>query len=344
MKKRASLYVDGDSQINLIGLQAGVLSLLFAAYYFFHSPHAPFLMASVLGVLLTSIMMSSTYHEHHSIERNKYGLITAILSGVSYAVGALTGYSLIATSIVVACVFPWAGLIHTKNTLSFWTAFYICDAYIIGFGISHAHLSVRDAALYGAYYMLGGSLLILTGFFRVYIRRRWLGAHESNVYRDVLPLFSFSRYRIIFSLCMTFSVLVANFFAHLSESHLGFWLTMTTFVLFKYDHGVSIPRMESRIVGTFLGCIATFVLFYFLNGKWFLIFLILPLVYLTNIANSRHYASYTFFLTITVIFIMSMIEQYHIGIISMRFLDTLISVVCVSLVLFCLKKWMPAVE
>jgi len=338
MKNYFSKYIDYNIQVNLIGLQTGLLALCFILYHLFFSAKNIYLNSSVLGILLTSIMMSATYHGHHSIERNIYGLFTALFSGLSYAFGAYTGFSLFQTSLVIFFFFPWVGLIDTRNTLFFWMLFYICDAYIIGFGVSHEHIALHAVISYALYYMWGGSLFILSGFIRIYFLKLVFKLRETQPYTQNIPLFCWENYRVIFALGMTTSVLFANYLSHLSTSRLGFWLTMSTFILFKYDHSVSLLRSWNRIIGTFLGCILTFIIFYFFGGKLFLIFFIFPFLYLTVIANSKHYASYTFFLTVTVILVTGMNDQYELNLISIRLLDTLIAVFSVSFVLLILKK------
>lgn len=341
MRKYLSQYLDYNSQINLIGFNTAFLSILFTGYYFLFSPNNPFLMASVLGILLTAVMMSATYHDHHSIERNGYGLMTAILAGIAYALGAFTGHSLILSSLFILCVFPWAALIDTKNVLLFWLLFYICDAYIIGFGVSKSHLSYDSALHYALYYMIGGIALIATGFVRIYIRHTTLKITDSKPTFQYKQILSLTRYRFIFAFSMTVTVLIANAFAHSLSGNASFWITMTTFILFKQNDDVSLTRTINRIVGTFIGCLLTFVLFYFFSSPWFLIASLFVTIYLTIIANSKHYASYTFFLTIAVILIMSIIEKSTFDIILARFFDTIVAVFFVSIALLCMKKFQP---
>ena len=131
----------------------------------------------IIGVLITSLMMSSTYRGHNSKERNIYGLVTAILSGFTYFLGSYCNNSLIATSIGIILILPWVGLVNSKNPILFGLCFWIFVGFVLGFTVPSSHL--HTAITYGAYYGLCGFFLILTGFIRMMIRSKLLNIHET---------------------------------------------------------------------------------------------------------------------------------------------------------------------
>ena len=175
LKKLINNYIDKHDQVQLIGIMTAILGGGISLFYVLLAPNDLGLMVIVNGLLLTAVMMSATYHNHNSLERNIYGAVTAIFAGVTFGLGSFAAHSILLTSLGIIAILPWLGLVHNKHPLLFWSLFFIFDGFVLGAAVpSH---DLHKIMLLGCDYGFGGVLIIITGFIRIFIRAKFFNIH-----------------------------------------------------------------------------------------------------------------------------------------------------------------------
>lgn len=331
-------YFDSNDQVKLIGLQTAFIGGGISLYYLLVSPNNLGLIVIVTGLLINSVMMSATYHGHNSKERNLYGLITALISGVTSSLGSYSAQSLILSSIGILIILPWVGLINNRHLLLFWFFFFVFDGYVLGFGMPSSQF--YTALSYGIDYAIGGVLIVLGGVVRMTVRAWFFNIYETLPFLSWQQPFDFNPHKIFYTLGMLIAVLLCNFISIYLHLDYGYWLTMTAFLLFKDNFSISMQRLIHRFFGTLLGGGFAFTGFMLVHNKLILALALFPLLYYTIIAIAKHYGSYTFFLTITVSILINLITPVGTEVVTVRLLWTFIGVLIVMMVLLTLRYLM----
>jgi uncharacterized membrane protein YccC len=102
---------------------------------------------------------------------------------------------------------------------------------------------------------------------------------------------------------------------------------MTAFLLIKNDQQLTIQRSFQRIVGTLIGGSLAFGFCWLIQDKLILALIIAPMLYLSIVAISRHYGSFTLFLTVSISLLIGLQNTQSILEVKYRVLYTLSAVV-----------------
>ena len=328
IKQHIAKYLHNDNQIMIIALHCAIIGGFVLLYFVLYSPVNKALIAMVTGLLLTSMMLSSTYLKHNSIQRLYFGGLTTALSGVAFFLGSLSGNSLLLSSLGMIVFLPFVGMSNPRHILLSSLTFFFFNAYILGFGMKGDFSQALD---YGVYYAIGGILIVCGGFIRVYIRAAYMDIHEQIPF--VLNTKFFCRENALHSLILVLCVLLCNYIAFRLKLARGYWLPMTAFLLIKNEHSVSISRAVHRFTGTLLGGFLSFLLCLLITNKLFLALLTIPLLYFTIVAIARHYGSFTFFLTICISCLLNIMVPSGVGVVIERLVNTFAGVLIVIIVL-----------
>lgn len=325
----------------LISLQSAIWGSAISLYYVITGGENDGLIAMLTGVLVNSMMLSGTYHKHNSKERLSFGILVAFLSGIAFFLGSISGSSLLWTSIMIIAILPFFGLTNPEYPLLSAIFFYYFDAYILGIGM----LASGDVAItYGVYFAGGSLLIVLGGVVRLYIRSRHLNIHETLPYVYGKKMFSINKYSLVYTLTLISSVMLSNYIAfHFKLEH-GYWLPLTAFLLLRNGYALSKQRTFLRLIGTILGGVLAFVWCILVVNKVILALAMFPLLYLTIVAISRHYGSFTFFLTITVANMINLTTEAGQIVVAQRMCYTLLGVLLVMATLQILKHFTPQID
>lgn len=321
-------YLDNHSQINLIALQTGIIGGILAIFYVSYNPSNQIIVI-ITGLLLNGMMLSTTYRAHNSIQRLRYGLICALGSGLAFGLGSFTGSNLILSSTCMLLLLPLIGFSNAKHGLISGLLSYIITGYILGTGVISNNTTT--ALIYALCYLVGGIIIVTGGMLRVFIRKKVLHLTENIEFIQNQEWFMINRKNLLFSGSLLISVLLCNYVAvsyHLDHSY---WLSLTAFLLIKNDQQLTVQRSLQRIVGTLLGGGLAFGFCWLVQDKLLLALIIAPMLYLTIIAISRHYGSFTLFLTVSISLLIGLQDSQAIVDVKYRVLYTLIAVGVVML-------------
>ncbi len=327
-------YLDNHSQINLIALQTGLIGGGLALFYALFN-HNNEIIVIITGLLLNAMMLAITYRNHNSIQRLNYGLICALCSGIAFGLGSWTGANLKLSSLTILILLPLVGLSNSKHGLMAGLFFYIFDGYILGTGIHAATLNI--SIIYFLCYFIGGCIIVFGGIIRVLIRYKLLNLKENIPFIKDQHWFLIDRKNIIFSTGLLVSVLICNYIAVYYQLDHGYWLPMTAFLLIKNDHQLTIQRSFQRIVGTLIGGSLAFSFCWLIHDKVILALIIAPTLYLSIIAISRHYGSFTLFLTVSISLLIGLQNTQSILEVKYRVLYTLLAVIIVMVYLHAMQ-------
>lgn len=321
-------YLDNHSQINLIALQTSIVGGGLAIFYACYNP-ASEIIVMITGMLLNSMMLSATYRTHNSIQRLRYGLICAFGSGIAFGLGSWTGSNLLLSSLIFLFVLPLIGFANNKHGLIMGLFAYIITGYILGTGVRTSNPS--SALTYAACYFAGGGILVISGSLRILIRKKLLNLTEEIDFIQDRNWFLLNRNNLLFSSNLLINVLICNYITVKYQLDHGYWLSLTAFLLIKNDQQLTVQRSLQRIVGTLLGGGLAFGFCWLVQDKLLLALIIAPMLYLTIIAISRHYGSFTLFLTVSISLLIGLQDSQAIVEVKHRVLYTLIAVGVVML-------------
>lgn len=331
MKSMGSIfqrYLDNHSQINLIALQTGIIGGILAIFYASYNPSNQIIVI-ITGLLLNGMMLSTTYRAHNSIQRLRYGLICALGSGLAFGLGSFTGSNLILSSTCMLLLLPLIGFSNAKHGLISGLLSYIITGYILGTGVISNNITT--ALIYALCYLVGGIIIVTGGMLRVFIRKKVLHLTENIEFIQNQEWFMINRKNLLFSGSLLISVLLCNYVAVSYHLDHGYWLSLTAFLLIKNDQQLTVQRSLQRIVGTLLGGGLAFGFCWLVQDKLLLALIIAPMLYLTIIAISRHYGSFTLFLTVSISLLIGLQDSQAIVDVKYRVLYTLIAVGVVML-------------
>lgn len=335
LKNLINNYIEKHDQVQLIGIITAIFGGFISLFYVLLLPNDLGLMVIVNGLLLTAVMMSATYHNHNSLERNIYGAITAIFAGVTFGFGSFAAHSILLTSLGIIVILPWLGLIHNKQPLLFWSLFFVFDGFILGAAVpSH---DLHKAMLFGCDYGSGGILIIIAGFIRIFIRAQFFNIHEELPFISKWQCFSINKHSLHYTIAMLLAVLISNFCSLYFKLPHGYWLPMTAFLLFKDNFSISMQRLKRRFVGTLLGGIVAFIAVVFISSKVIFAIALIGLLYFTIVAIAKHYGAYAFFLTLTVSVLINLITPEGVSVVESRLLTTFLGVLIVIIILHVLR-------
>jgi uncharacterized membrane protein YccC len=120
---------------------------------------------------------------------------------------------------------------------------------------------------------------------------------------------------------------------------LGYWLTMTVLLVFKPEQALSKERFKYRILGAVIG-LALCLPIILIQNKTVLVLLLVPFLFLTMVSMSKHYGSYMFFLTASIITVMNIIiTDNKLIIFELRMLETFAGVLLAA-IFFYIFMWL----
>ena len=327
-------YFDDDRQINLIALQTSLFGVVLALFYIskFHKIELIIIMT---GLLMNSVMLSFNASQYHPVQRIYYGLITSIVSGVAYGVGCFSANNIWLSTICILIILPWVIFSNHAHGLIAGLFLYTFEGFILGSGMPASN--INTIITYSLSYMFGGSLIVLSGVIRIFIlERAKLGSNQKNIINN-LPYLEINIQKIVYNVIMIFTVVLCNFISIYYHLTNGYWLPLTAFLIIKSNHALSISRITLRVIGTLIGGGIALACCLFIHSQLIFALMIFPVFYLTVIAISRHYGSFTALITLSVLLIIALMNNEAIYRIEYRVIYTLLAVLIVMVFLYALK-------
>lgn len=143
-----------------------------------------------------------------------------------------------------------------------------------------------------------------------------------------------------YMLIITIAVVVANIISYYFNLLNGFWIPMTALLILKSDYKLSKSRIKHRFIGTILGSIVVFILFFFVFNQLLFAILLFPVFFFIIIAFAKHYGSYTFFLTIMIAILYGLFIPNRYETIEYRVIDTVIGIAAAITILYLLRYFL----
>lgn len=332
LNQRLSNYFDDDRQINLIALQSAVFGLILAFLYVLL--HFNELIIVITGLLMNSVMLAYNSSFYISSQRIKYGLFTSITSGIAYAVGCFTGENLLLSTMGIMLILPWVLFSNQSHGLIAGLFLYTFEGFILGTGMPTQ--SLNQLMSYSLAYTLGGLLIVLSGLVRLWLFA-YLQLDKNTKVLQNTAYFEINQRTLIYNLIMLTVVVACNFISLNYHLVNGYWLPLTAFLIIKSDYNLAIARITFRVIGTLIGGGIALMCCMYIHNPLVYALLIFPAFYLTVIAISRHYGSFTALITISVMFIIALMGDNAVYKVEHRVIYTLAAVALVMLCLYLLK-------
>lgn len=327
-------YFDDDRQINLIALQTSLFGLVLALLYI-SKLHKIELIIIMAGLLMNSVMLSFNSSQYHPVQRINYGLITSIASGIVYGVGCFSANNIWLSTICILIILPWVIFSNQSHGLIAGLFLYTFEGFILGSGMPAS--SISTIITYSLSYTFGGLLIVSSGVIRIFVlEKAKLNSNQKNIINN-LPYLEINIHKTAYNIIMISTVVLCNFISthyHLTN---GYWLPLTAFLIIKSNHAISISRITLRIVGTLIGGGVALACCLLIHSPLVFALMIFPVFYLTVIAISRHYGSFTALITLSVLLITALINNEAIYKIEYRVIYTLVAVLIVMIFLYLLK-------
>ncbi|RTL10948.1 MAG: FUSC family protein [Neisseriaceae bacterium] len=334
LKKILLNYFDDDRQINLIALQTSFFGLVLALLYVskFHKIELIIIMT---GLLMNSVMLSFNSSQYHPVQRINYGLITSIASGIVYGIGCFAANNIWLSTLCILIILPWVIFSNQSHGLIAGLFLYTFEGFILGSGMPANDLNT--IIRYSLSYTFGGSLIVFSGIIRLFVlEKAGLNSNQKSIINN-LPYLEINIHKVAYNIIMIFTVMLCNYISihyHLTN---GYWLPLTAFLIIKSNHALSISRITLRIIGTLIGGGVALACCLLIHSQLIFALMIFPVFYLTVIAVSRHYGSFTALITLSVLLIIALMRNETIYKIEYRVIYTLFAVLIVMLFLYILK-------
>lgn len=332
-KQQLSNYFDDDRQINLIALQTACFGLILALLYVCELP-ALELVIIMTGLLMNSVMLAFNSSFYHSSQRIKYGLFTSITAGIAYGVGCFAGDHLLISTLCILVILPWVLFSNQSHGLIAGLCLYTFEGFILGTGMPTQNLP--QLLNYSLAYSLGGLLIVLSGVVRLFVFA-YLKLDKNRSLLQNTSYFEINQRTVIYNLIMLTVVIACNFISINYHLVNGYWLPLTAFLIIKSDYNLAVARITLRVIGTLIGGVIALICCSYIHSPLIFGLLIFPTFYLTVIAISRHYGSFTALITLSVMFIIALMGDDAVYKVEHRIIYTLVAVSLVMLCLYVLK-------
>jgi len=333
MRRILAKIIEADSQIHLIALQTAVYGIILAGCYLW-SHHNNNFMAAMIGLLTNSLMLTQNYHGNNSYQRLSFSFIFSIVCSFLFGLATFISGSAVYSSLLILCLIPLLTILNDHQLLRSF-AFYLAYAFILGLGFSANSQSA--AIMLAAFFALGCFMLVAGGFIRLWIRDKLLNIPEVHAVAKYSLVSHPEPRDISFVIVLTIAVTGSNIFAYaLNLSH-GYWLPLTTLLVFRDEHYITIRRVYQRIAGTIIGITLAYV-FLFNLGTFGLSIGLMILFYLCIITINRYYLVFCIVITLLVMDMLFLSDSNK-DILHIRLLATVISVVLVVFASMVVKIW-----
>jgi len=340
MKKKYSYLTENYLEISAATVRLGVITGLFAGIlalaYVFASPDNLYIILAEVAILVVGLIKTVGLNEGYVIQV-KYSMLMAITGGIATFVGSYFGYSGLFTTLILCCIVPFIGLTAGSTKMIAALALFTVDMFVIGTGVPANFLV---AVYYGFSFCIGGIILISIFYL---VNRYFTSPNFSDIGKQEFSI------RIIFKNCsehydymliITTAVVVANIISYYFNLLNGFWIPMTALLILKSDYKFSKTRINHRFVGTILGSIVVFILFFFVFNQLLFAILLFPVFFFIIIAFAKHYGSYTFFLTIMVAILYGLFIPNRYETIEYRVIDTVIGIAAAITILYLVRYFL----
>lgn len=333
LKQFITNYFDNDQQIHIIALQTAAIGFIIALLYI-SKFHLVELMIIMTGLLMNSVMLSFNSSYYISSQRIKYGFITSITSGIAYGVGSFSGNEILLSTIFILMILPWVLFSNQYHGLIAGLFLYTFEGFILGTGMPTNN--VHQIITYSLSYIVGGLLIVLSGIIRIFVLKHLKLENNKCAIKNT-PYFEISARNVLYNIVMIIAVLVCNFISVNYHLVNGYWLPLTAFLIIRSNYNISISRMTLRVVGTLIGGVFTFIFCMLIHSELIFAIMIFPAFYLTVIAVSRHYGSFTALITLSIMLIIALMGDDAIYKVEHRIIYTLLAVIIVMVCLYTLK-------
>lgn len=334
LKKILLNYFDDDRQINLIALQTSLFGLVLALLYI-SKLHKIELIIIMTGLLMNSVMLSFNSNQYHPTQRIYYGLITSIAAGIAYGIGCFSANNIWLSTICILIILPWVIFSNQAHGLVAGLFLYTFEGFILGSGMPATNIDI--VVTYSLSYMLGGLLIVFSGVIRIFVLEKIkLSDNKRNIINN-MPYLEINIQKTVYNVIMLFTVVLCNFISihyHLAN---GYWLPLTAFLIIKSNHAISISRITLRVIGTLIGGGVALACCLLIHSQLIFALMIFPVFYLTVIAISRHYGSFTALVTLSVLLTIALMNNEAMYRIEYRVIYTLLAVLIVMIFLYALK-------
>jgi hypothetical protein len=321
-------YFHVSTNTLLIGVKAGILAMFLGVIQVLLQPTSLIIICGMFGIFVASII-ETIGHNLDRVIRLRYCLFLSVCTGITFGLGVYTSGHYFITVILITIFMIIYGYSNTQYTIMSNIILFTGNLFVIGNGIPAPNWQLSIG--YGLGFLLGSSSMFALEYivFFYKIRREPL----EYKFNSNNCLFNFSRKTTIFAFLYTTTVIFAYTISYSLKLEQGFWVPMTTLLIFKSCYDLSWQRVAHRFTGSLLGFIVALSIGVYISNLWVLLSLIFILYCLIVVSLAKHYGAYAFFLTIMITTLYKLINFNGASLTQHRLIDTVIGVSIVAIVL-----------
>ncbi len=312
------------------GLLTGVVVCLFCMFHVYTKQSELYLVIAAFASFVIALLCSNVFH--FTIQKKiKYSFWLCLLATMTTGLGSYLQSDILYVSIGIIILMILLALSTLGGTGFFTVLLLSSSLFIIGTGFSANNAM---SAFYNALsFFLGSGLIFSLLIGSAFLKQKSLHLKETFKLPHFQPM-TFSV--IIYAFQLIVAVLLTYYISQYLKFPDGYWLPMTALLVLKMDHFDSFQRMKHRFLGTVLGSLVSIPIS-FITDKYILSLFMIPILLFVVLGASKHYGSFTLFLTAMISIIMNIASDKGIYILFYRNLDTFFAVLCVAFILLLTK-------
>ncbi len=329
-------YLEISASTVRLGLITGLLAGILALVYVLTAPNNLYIIWAEVAIFVVGLTKTLGLNEGYVIQV-KYSIFMAITGGIATFAGNYLGYSGFYTTIILCCIAPFIGLTAGSTKMIAALVLFTVVMFVIGTGVP---ANLIASTYCGFSFFIGGIILICIFYI---VNRYFISANFSDMSKqqfDLKIIFKNCHEHYDYMLIITIAVVVANIISYYFNLLNGFWIPMTALLILKSDYKLSKSRIKHRFIGTILGSIVVFILFFFVFNQLLFAILLFPVFFFIIIAFAKHYGSYTFFLTIMIAILYGLFIPNRYETIEYRVIDTVIGIAAAITILYLVRYFL----
>ncbi len=314
----------------LIGAKAAVLAVFFSSLQVLLMPNNLIYITAVFGVFIVTIIEISALNTDR-LYRLRYGLLVSVLAGITIGLGSLFAHHYWISVLIIILTMGTYGVTNHNNSIWSTVVLFIGNLFVIGTGIPT--ITPCISIYYGLFFFIGGA-----GMFALeYLLFCKTLAGKTD--KSFIPkqFFDISMPALLFTFAFTCAIVAAYTSSYLLKLPQGYWVPMTSLLIFKNCRNLAWQRIRHRIFGSLAGALLASIIGMWITNFWFLALLMGPLYFMIAVSLSRHYGTYVFFLTGMVTDMYKLIHYDGIEVTEHRIINTLIGALIVIITIFITK-------
>ncbi len=312
------------------GLLTGIVVCLFCMFHVYTKQTELYLVIAAFAAFVIALLCSNVFH--FTIQKKiKYSFWLCLLASITTGLGSYLQFNIFFVTIGIVVLMILLALSTLGGTGFFTVLLLSSSLFIIGTGFSADNIM---SAFYNALsFFLGSGIIFSLLIGSAFLKRKKLHLKETFKLPHFQPLTSSV---IIYAFQLISAVLITYYISQYLNFPDGYWLPMTALLVLKIDQFDSFQRIKHRFLGTVLGSLVSIPIS-FISDKYVLSLFMIPILLFVVLGASKHYGSFTLFLTAMISIIMNIASNKGIFILFYRNLDTCFAVLCVAIILLLTK-------